>query len=142
MAHEVRTEIELDAPVSEVWEVLENVQAFGDWNRIFRFSNVKFKPGGRAVLWAKVGAPFQVPLPVKFEVIEPEQELRWHGGLSGVVHGSHYLKLKALPADRTLLVHGEEFSGLIIDATWKGLSRQLPAAYHAFNKALVRKLSE
>ena len=141
MSHEVRTEIELDASVDKVWALLEDVENYGDWNKIFRFTRSNLKAGGRGILWAKVGAPFQVPLPVKFQVVEVGKELRWQGGVSPVVHGSHYLKLEALPNDRTRLVHGEEFSGAVINASWKAIGKQLPGAYHAFNKALVRALA-
>lgn len=140
MSHEVRTEIELDAPISRVWELLADIDHYKNWNRIFSFSMAKPEPGGRGVLWARLG-PAKTPLPIRFDVVEPEVELRWHGGFKKVVHGSHYLKLEELPENRTRLVHGEEFSGFVIDAVWTQLSKQLPAAYKAFNRALERELA-
>lgn len=141
MSHEVQTQIELDAPVSKVWALLEDVDNYGNWNKVFKFSRANLQEGGRAILWAKVGAPVAAPLPVKFQVVQAEKELRWQGGFGPVVHGSHYLKLEALPNDRTRLTHGEEFRGVIIDASWKKIAEVLPGAYHAFNKALVRALA-
>lgn len=141
MSHDVRTEIELDAPIDKVWALLADVENYGDWNGIFRFSRANLKPGGRGILWAKVGAPFQVPLPVKFQVVDEESELRWQGGFGPVVHGSHYLQLEALPNNRTRLVHGETFSGIVIDATWKAIAKGLPGAYKAFNKKLAQALA-
>ncbi len=140
MANEVKTEIEIDAPVSRVWALLQDIEHYKSWNRIFNFTHANLKPGGRGILWARVG-PAVTPLPVRFDVVEPECELRWHGGLQKLGYGSHYLRLEALPDDRTLLTHGEEFSGLLFNASWKLLGKQLPGAYKAFNKALVRELA-
>ncbi len=141
MSHDVSTEIELDAPIAKVWAILEDVEKYGDWNGIFKFTRANLKVGGRAILWAKVGAPFQVPLPVKFQVVDEEKELRWAGGFGPVVHGSHFLKLESLPNDRTRLTHGETFSGVVIDASWKAIGKGLPGAYKAFNKKLAQKLA-
>lgn len=141
MSHDVCTEIELDAPVDQVWALLEDVENYANWNSIFSFKRTNLKPGGRGILLAKVGAPFKVPLPVKFQVVEPNKELRWQGGFGPVVHGSHFLKLEELPNNRTKLTHGETFSGVVIDASWKAIAKGLPGAYKAFNKKLAQKLA-
>lgn len=141
MAHDVLTEIELDAPVDKVWALLEDVENYSDWNSIFSFSRTNLKEGGRGILWAKVGAPFKVPLPIKFQVVDEEKELRWQGGFGPVVHGSHFLKLESLPNKRTRLTHGETFSGVVIDASWNAIGKGLPGAYRAFNKKLAQKLA-
>lgn len=139
MAQEVRTEIELDAPVGKVWALLADIDSWDDWNSVFRFRRADARQGGRGLLLAKVG-PVAVPLPIQFDVVDKERELRWHGGLPHVVHGSHYLKLEALENNRTRLVHGEDFSGIVISASWRLIGKQLPAAYRAFNRALERRL--
>jgi hypothetical protein len=140
MGHDVLTTIELDAPISEVWAVLEDVHSWEEWSRIFRFSRATVEPGGAGLLWARVG-PAAIPLRVKFQVIDNESELRWTGGIGGVLHGSHFLKLEVIDENRTRLIHGETFDGVIISASWKLLAGQLPAAYKAFNKELRRKLA-
>lgn len=139
MTKEVRTEIELDAPIDIVWGVLEDIDGWPSWTRIFGFKFATLKTGGRAVLLARVG-PAATPLPIKFDVVNRERELRWHGGVPGIVHGSHYLKLEDAGNDRTRLIHGEDFSGLIISASWRLIGDQLPGAYKAFNRDLARKL--
>lgn len=140
MAYDVSTEIELDAPIADVWAVLEDVHSWGDWSRIFRFTRATLKPGGAGILWAKVG-PIAAPLRVKFQVIDNESELRWQGGVGGVLKGSHFLKLEVIDEKRTRLIHGENFDGVVISASWKLLAGQLPGAYKAFNKELARKLA-
>lgn len=139
MTRDVLTEIELDAPIGKVWSLLSDVDSWDTWTSIFNFKMANLKPGGRALLLAKVG-PAPAPLPVKFDVVEKERELRWHGGVPGVVYGSHFLKLEKVDASRTRLIHGEEFSGLVINASWGLLGKQLPAAYKAFNRHLQKRL--
>lgn len=139
MAQEVLTEIELDAPIDIVWGVLADIESWPSWTRIFGFKFGKLKTGGRAVLMARVG-PGVAALPIRFDVVDRERELRWHGGIPGVVHGSHYLKLEDAGNGRTRLIHGEDFSGLVINATWGAIGKQLPGAYKAFNRDLARRV--
>lgn len=140
MAHDVTTEVTLDAPIAEVWALLADVHNWSNWNRIFRFSRASLKPGGAGMLWARIG-PAEIPLRVKFQVVDEQRELRWEGGVGPVLHGSHYLKLEAIDDTHTRLTHGETFKGVVISASWKLLVGQLPAAYKAFNKQLAKKLA-
>lgn len=139
MPHDVHTQIELEAPIGKVWSLLADINSWDTWTPIFNFKMASLKPGGRALLLAKVG-PAPAPLPVKFDVVDKERELRWHGGVKGMLYGSHFLKLEKIDENRTRLIHGEEFSGLVISASWGLLGKQLPAAYKAFNRHLSRRL--
>ena len=128
MPRDVLTEAELDAPIDEVWAVLMDIDSWENWTNIFKFTRARLEEGGSAILWARVG-PAATPLPIKFDVIEEESELRWHGGLPGVVYGSHFIKLERIDAQRTRLIHGEEFSGLVISASWPLIGKQLPGIW-------------
>jgi len=141
MAKQILTEIDIDAPIAAVWAVLEDIQNWPEWNRAFSFRKADFRPRGRATLMAGLGSA-SLPLPVRFEVIDKQKELRWHGGKKGLAYGSHYLKLQSLDQTRTRLIHGEEFSGAIVQLSWPLLKKPLPAAYKAFNRALKKRLTQ
>ena len=63
--------------------------------------------------------------------VRPEREIRWLGTLfvKGLFDGEHYFLLDPIDADRTRLVHGEKFSGLLVGP----LGNRLPATEQGFN---------
>ncbi|MDX1496337.1 MAG: SRPBCC domain-containing protein [Salinisphaeraceae bacterium] len=140
MPRDILTEAEINAPISRVWNVLADIDTWDTWTSIFNFKKAKLEPGGRGLLLARVG-PGAAPLPIRFDVVDNEREIRWHGGVPGVLHGSHFLKLEKIDDKTTRLIHGEEFTGLVINASWKLIGDQLPAAYDKFNRDLISRMA-
>jgi hypothetical protein len=75
-------------------------------------------------------------------VVRPERELRWRGKLlvAGIFDGEHYFLLETFDEKRTRLVHGENFSGLLVGP----LSGMLVAAQVGFDamNAALKQLAE
>lgn len=139
MAKAVRTEIELNAPPAAVWALLADVEHWQNWNNIFFFSKADLRVNGKAMLKVGLG-PTAAPVPVRFQTVAEQQELRWHGGLSAIGYGSHYIKLEAMPNNRTRLIHGEEFKGAAISLAWPAMKRSLPKLYRKFNQQVAAAL--
>ena len=133
------TETTIDAPPSEVWKHLVDFARHDAWSEHFKLrgrplvgepGRVEFTLFGRAT-----GAP------VVIEVVDEGRELRWRGGPSGLITGSHYFLLQGRDGGaRTHFRHGEDFSGIIAPLVWALLKAQLGPSYSGFNADLKRRV--
>lgn len=112
---EVQAEIEIDAPVDEVWSVLTDLDAYPDWNPFIvsaegdvsvdsQLTNVMSNDGSTMTFTPRV------------MVADEAEELRWIGrfGVPGIVDGEHYFLLDDLGDGRTRLTQGETFTGVLV----------------------------
>ena len=141
MSTVVSSTIDIDAGPREIWEVLTDFPAYGEWNpfmdRIEGTPQVGSKlrvhltpPNGRGMTFRP-----------KVLVATPEHELRWLGrlGFGGLFDGEHFFVLSPNADGSTRLTHGEKFSGLFVAATKRTL-RNTDAGFVAFNDALKKRV--
>lgn len=131
----IRTEIEIDAPPSVVWEVLTDLPSYREWNpqipdargTLGEGETVELRVRGRG---GRIGT-----LPVAVEAFDPPRRLRWVGTVLSTLafRGRHDFKLEPLPGGRTRLVNRERVSGALVPLV---LSRDAEAEYAAMNRAL------
>ena len=141
---QLRTEIEIEATPSRVWEVLTDFARYHEWNP---FITSIGSPGGEL----RVGHKLQVTLspPESSEmtftpdllVHEPNQELRWRGKVmfKGLFDGEHFFQLTEKSPGRTRFVHGENFSGFLV----RFMTRKLTHVARGFiymNQALKKRV--
>jgi hypothetical protein len=138
MHHELRTQVEITAPVDAVWEVLTDLAAYQDWNPFIvsaagraevgeQLTNRMQPPGGRAVTFK----------PTVTEV-EPAVTLEWlgHLGLPGVFDGRHRFDLAPSGDGGTLVTHSEQFDGILVRFMRTSLDTGTLAGFVAMNDAL------
>lgn len=139
----VRTEIDIDAPPSRVWQVLTDFRSYDDWNPVVKRVSANLKTGGSIRFSLDYGS-IKLPIAARLINVEQERELRWKGPssqlLGSIFRAEHYLRLKALPGNRTRLIHGEEFGGLFPRALWGRLRSDLLPRYRGMNEALKRRV--
>ncbi|MCP4922985.1 MAG: SRPBCC domain-containing protein [bacterium] len=72
--------------------------------------------------------------------VSPEKEFRWKGslGIPGVMDGEHYFILQS-DGKSTLLIHGENFKGLLAWPFHAFLGEKTKAGFNAMNQALKEK---
>ncbi len=135
----IYTEIDIDAPVEKVWDVLVDNKNYPSWNPY----HVKVE--GTLELGAKLNVEIHKPNGQKVEIephvmeLERNKKLIWGGGISGVFKGVHVFELISLNKNKTTLIHRERFSGIVIpfaslDAIEEG--------YQLMNEALKRKVEQ
>ena len=131
----IHTEAELEAPSSIVWRVWSDLESHSIWNPVMT------RVHGRAELGAEVAVGFRAGVFVVVRCVvdglEPERRLSWTGGTRGLMRGHHYFECLPLPNDRTRIIHGETFSGLLVPPLWPLLTPQLKKNYRAMNRALA-----
>lgn len=135
---EIATEIEIEAPPASVWAVLVDTPRYPQWNPFI----VELR--GELSVAQDIRFSFRIPpaprLPGRATVLKVEAvaELRWAGRLlwPWLFRAEHYHLLTALEGNRTRLVHGEIFSGLMAALAWPLLSVFARPVYARFNQAL------
>ncbi len=132
---EIRTETEIDAPPSRVWDVLSDFARYPDWNP---FLTVSGQPivGSPVIVWVKTPL-LRIPLRCTIAVADPKRELRWRGHLlrDGIIAGSHYFGIEPRGADRSCFVHGEVFTGALSSVAWAIIRRDTTRGYARMNAA-------
>ncbi|QXP82643.1 SRPBCC domain-containing protein [Methylococcus sp. Mc7] len=139
--HQLETQIEIEAPVEQVWSLLIDFPSYPRWNPFVRsvegtlevgqFLKVFIQPPGASGMWFR---PTVLAL-------QPNRELRWKGKLflPGLFDGEHYFKLEAKPGGGTTFRQGETFSGLLVPLLRRSLDGATKQGFVAMNEAVKRQ---
>jgi hypothetical protein len=142
MAREIKTAINIDAPVSIVWAVLTDFSRYGDWNPFIRSIRGKAQRGEQLeILIQPPGGTGMTFRPIILG-LQPETELRWLGQLMlpGIFDGEHQFQLEPIGESRTRLIHREVFSGLLVPLLWRSLDTQTRQGFESMNQALKKRV--
>ena len=124
-------EVIVDAPIEKVWQLLIDFDSYSNWSSMVSFRGQpevgKTVPLMVSILGRKIKTP------VEFLKIEENKELAWRGGLSGLITGEHYFELSSIDDDKTKLVQGEKFKGLLLPFMWPILKNTLNKLYEQSN---------
>ncbi|MCP3099214.1 SRPBCC domain-containing protein [Myxococcus sp. K15C18031901] len=138
--YSLRTEAWVDAPPEAVWRVLTDFATYPVWNPLLAEVAGVLRVGARLAI--KVRAPGGqgrvVGITGRVDRLEPSREVSWTGGVRGLLHGRHYWTLAPEGAG-TRLVHGEDFTGVLVWGAKRMLVGLRPA-YEAMNQALVERV--
>jgi hypothetical protein len=142
MIHEIRTEIEISAGPSRVWEVLTDFSHYPDWNPFI----LELK--GSARQGTAITYRFEFPRGIRLWTaarvlrFEQERELRWaaHFLTPTLFNGEHYFVIAPMSGGGVIFSHGEIFSGLLLPAIRPILRKDGPQIYQALNTALKERV--
>ncbi|CCG08410.1 SRPBCC domain-containing protein [Pararhodospirillum photometricum] len=137
MSSAVQTVCEINAPPSQVWQVLTDFPRIGTWNTVLQSIRGRAETGAFLLLTVKLEGRPVLFIPARVTECRPETELVWRGSLPGLFAGDHFFRLQAQPDNTTLLTHGEVFSGLLADTVMTPALRETSRrAYEAINTGL------
>jgi hypothetical protein len=137
---EIRTELEIAAPVREVWGILTDFARYQEWNP-FITEIVSDRIEGhplRVHLSLPEGRDYQMrPRLVRFE---EDRELRWRGHLlmPGLFDGEHFFRLEPVGPERTRFIQGENFEGILVRFSGRTITRAARGFVY-MNEALKRR---
>jgi hypothetical protein len=138
---ELRTEIEIAAAPSAVWNVLIDFPRFRDWNPFIPSISGEVRVGARLEVLIASPSGREMTFRPKVLTLVPEQELRWRGHFlfRGLFDGEHFFRLVELGPGRTRFVHGENFSGILL-RPMTGLLTDTARGFVFMNQALKRRV--
>lgn len=133
----IETEILIEADPEKVWSILTDFENHPKWNpfikaitgekEIGKKLTVSIKPpGGNGMTFKPIVTSFKENL-----------EFSWKGtlGFQGIFDGEHYFQLIGQENNRTKLIHGERFSGILVTLMGKALDNT-KEGFELMNKSL------
>ncbi len=137
---EIRTELEIAAPASQVWRILTDFPSYGEWNPFITEIAGELAVDGK--LRVLLSLPEARDLRIRPQLLrcEENRELCWRGHFlfPGLFDGEHFFRLESVAEDRTRFIQGENFSGVLVRFT--GRSITLAARGFVYmNQALKRR---
>ncbi len=128
-------EIEVPAPIEDVWKLLMDFDAYPEWNSMISFKG-KPAPGKKVPMKVSI-MDRKIVTPVTFLRMDKNTELAWVGGIRGLFIGEHYFQLKKIDDNSCLLIQGEKFKGLMVGLSWPILNKTLEKVYTETNDDVV-----
>jgi hypothetical protein len=137
---EIRTEIEIHANVSTVWNVLMNFENYPNWNPFIKNISGEKAPGKRITVSIKPPDANGMTLKPVILKLEPNNEFRWRGklGIKGIFDGEHFFILERVTDDKTKFIHGEKFSGVLVALMSQTLNKT-KKGFEFMNEAIKRE---
>ena len=139
---QLRTEIQISAPIDQVWQVLTDFEHWQDWNPMVD------QVSGNAALGSTLHIAMRGPAgkdAMKYQAtiieVAAPKSLRWRATMMGGVMftNDRVFELKEKNGG-TQLVNKEEFSGLMVPLFWSKMNQFVVPMLEKMNKALKDKL--
>jgi hypothetical protein len=112
----IESTVVIDAPLTEVWDVLSDGQQYAEWNPFITSVVGELAPGARPTVC--ISPPGKRTMTFRPRVIDasPERGLRWKGHLvlPGLCDAEHEFVLTAEAPGRTRLTQRESFRGALM----------------------------
>ncbi len=141
---EIRTEIEIDAPINEVWSILTDFTRHAEWNPFIREISGELRKG--AQLQVNLGAPGKRAMRFKpiVQMVETEKAFRWLGHLfiPGLFDGEHIFELETAGKNTTRFIQREKFNGILVGIFRKSLDTDIKSGFIAMNEALKKEVEK
>jgi hypothetical protein len=137
---EIRSELEIAAPASEVWGILTDFPRYQEWNPFITEMQCNAVVGSPLELLLSLPEGRDHRLKARLLRFEQDFELRFraHLLLPGLFDGEHFLRVVALSPKRTRFVQGENFSGVLLRFSGRTLTR-VARGFDFMNEALKRR---
>lgn len=138
---ELRTEIEIDAAPSRVWQVLLDFERYAEWNPFITSIAGKAERDAKLSVTLGLSDGRQVHESPSIIVLEPESELRWslvklHRRFLTL---EHFFLLRPSGDARTRLIHGANVQGLFVKLAGQTLTLATRASV-GMNAALKKRV--
>ena len=137
MAKRLFTDIDIDAPPEQVWEVLTDITAYRAWNPFIVRAEGVVEAGRRLTLTMQAVGGRAMTLRPRLVEVDVPRRLRWRGtvGVPGLMDAEHTFTLEPRGSG-TRLVHQEDFRGVLVPFLAASLDRNALPAFVAMNEAL------
>jgi hypothetical protein len=139
--HRIETELHLDARANEVWAVLSDFPAYGEWNPfITEISGLLAEDERLEAAFLQSNGKTRRFKPRVLRV-SPARQIRWLGklGPGGLFDGEHYFVLEPQADGTTVLTHGERFTGVLVPLMKSALA-DTEQSFGSMNSALEARL--
>ena len=138
---EIRTEIQISAPIDKVWQVLTDFDQWTDWNPTVKHASGSASVGSKLDITIDGGGSRDAKYQPTVLEADPPKSFRWSATMmaSFVFRNDRIFELRERDGG-TELVHTEQFSGFMVAMMWGKLSSFVQPHLERTNKALKEKV--
>jgi hypothetical protein len=139
----IETAIIINVSVAKVWEILTKFETYPNWNPFIKSVKGNIKKGETIEVKIQLeGMKLQTFTP-EILVFNINKEFRWLGelGIKGIFDGEHFFILERIDNERTKLIHGERFTGILSGLIYKMIGKKTKNGFNAMNQAIVEVLN-
>ena len=138
---EIRTEVEIAAPVSEVWRTLTRFADYQEWNPFITEISGELREGEPLEALLSLPEGRDVRIRPRLLRCTENEELRWRGHLlfPGLFDGEHFFRVEAREPNRTRFIQGENFSGILLRFSGNTITRTARGFVY-MNEALKKRV--
>ena len=138
---ELHSQIEINASVERVWQLLTDFASYPQWNPFIR--RISGEPSTGERLEVRLEPPDSRGITLRPKVLdaEPNHQLRWLGHLfvAGLFDGEHSFVIQPLGENRVRFVQREAFSGLLVPLFARSLDNSTLRGFEEMNRALKER---
>lgn len=139
---EIKTEIEILAPVEKVWGILTNIDDWSNWSPIINQSSGQASLGSSisiTMIGKKDGEDGPKYSPV-ITILDEPKSFRWSAKMiAGFIMTNDKVFLLEETNTGTRLIHKELFSGMMVPLFWSSVEKNVPGMLNSMNEALKTK---
>jgi len=141
MRHELRTEIDIEAPPEQVWAQLVDLPSYAAWNPFITAAEGSAAVGETLSLRMKPPGGRGMTIRPKVTAVSEAAALEWlgHLGVPGIFDGRHHFDLVRTDGG-TRVIQRESFRGLLVRPLRGRLDRGTRAGFEAMNLALRERV--
>lgn len=135
----IRTEIEINAPISTVWSTLTDFASYPNWNPFILTATATFAVGSTVEFVEDIPNRGQFTIRAIFTRIERGRAFHWRGHYVTpfILEVNHYFILESLDEARTRFFHGQHQTGILVPLlSWQHHFEHLQQGYVLMNEAL------
>lgn len=138
MPFELRTEIEIAAPIERVWSLLSDFAAYPSWNPFVISIEGALALGSGLVVKMRPPGGSAMTFKPTVTKLDAGSGFAWRGSLPipGLFGGEHRFELSAVAPGKVRLVHAEQFSGVLVPLLKGSLNGATRKGFEAMNQAL------
>jgi len=139
---ELRTEVEIAAPLVRVYSVLTDFARYSEWNPFLTALSGKLAVGQRLSVEMSLPEGKTYLLEPQVTQVTENHELRWRGRFvsPALLEAEHFFLLSARSEQLTRVVHGQNFSGFLL--RFAGNSLTLAARGSVYMDQALKKRAE
>lgn len=141
MSYVVRTQIEISAPASRIWEILVDLDRYEEWNPFITRAKGRISPGATFEVSPRVTNGKQIIFVPRVTDYHEGREFTWTGHFyhRWFALGDHTFRLTPLTDGRIRLDHDERIYGIGGLLVWLLGKEQIRTGFDAMNLALKRR---